>query len=259
MKLLIGIMAAPRPVETVDVVLDSLKSAGFGSDLTFLFCEPGEYLTGHQKVVRPHTLSLSKDLKPSKEGRYGNFQNFVQTLRDLVSVSDNHDAIMIVEDDAVFASNVRPLVSHQIDSGFDGMLSLYTPNVRQFFDQDTAGFRTVTREWFFGGLALVLPIELAKKIAEEDTRGWPGSKRQPPGILAFEREASDAWIGRRVRAHRKLIKGWNPSMVSHYTPLGRPEGNSSRVDGRSHTGPRQAKRFIGEGMDAEVYFKSFSE
>lgn len=256
MKLLIGVMAAPRPVETIDVTLESLKSAGFGDDFTVVFCEPGEYLFGHNKLTRPNIVYDSKDLKPSKEGKFGNFQNFVQTLRDLTALSKDHDSIMIVEDDAVFASNVRPLVAEQIDQGFDGMLSLYTPNIRQFFENEQVGLQTVTRELFFGGLALVLPIDLAKKIADEDTRGWPGGRTQPPGILAHEREASDAWIGRRVRAHKKTIKGWNPSMVSHYCPLGCLEGNSARVTGKSHTGPRQAKRFIGEEMDAVNYFQS---
>jgi hypothetical protein len=171
MELLIGVMAAPRPVETVDITLESLKSAGFGTDFTTVFCEPGDYLFGHTKLIRPNTLHQSIDLKSSKEGRLGNFQNFVQTLRDLVTLSENYDAIMIVEDDAVFASNVRPLVAEQIDNGFDGMLSLYTPNIRQFFENERVGLQTIVREPFFGGLALVLPIDLARKIAEEDTRG----------------------------------------------------------------------------------------
>lgn len=250
-------MAALRPIETIGVTVQSLKKAGFSSDPISVFSEPGSYDYEGPMIVRPNRIEFSSsDLRPSSLGKFGNFQNFVQTLRDLVKQGSGGDAIMIVEDDAVFAKNIRPLVEQQIDSGFSGMLSLYTPNIRQFFDVERAGFRTITRELFFGGLALVIPISLAKEIASADTRNWPGGRRQLPGIQPYEREACDAWIGREVRLRGKLIKGWNPSMVSHYCPHQTPEGNSSRVEGKSHTGPRQAKRFIGEETDAVEYFNS---
>lgn len=258
MKLTIGVMVAPRKIETVDRTLQSLSLAGFSDDLTYCFFEPGEYsCQWKNQVKRPDCFfSTSYPLIPSPEGKFGNFQNFVQTLRDLVAIDPSSDAVMIVEDDAIFAQNVRVLVADEIDTGFQGGLSLYTPNIRQFFEIEKKGFQKITREYFFGGLALVISMEIAIAILNsDDILGWSGGRRQSPGIHPWEREASDAWVGKAVRKIGKEWWGWNPSLVGHYCPSSCQNGNSARGLGGPHTGARQAKRFIGEETDAVEYFR----
>lgn len=264
MRIVVGVMVAPRPVETVGITLRSLAAAGFAS-VTY-FAEPGEYEFEKEKrfvIKRPHIYSHEHqpEFTPSPGGQFGNFQNFVQSIRDLLLIDSSADAVMIVEDDALFCKNFRPLIEKGLAAPHCGLLSLYAPNIRKFFDKEEVGLRVVTRKLFFGGVALVMPRGVAEEISQQSSiLEWPGGRRQPVGIPPWEREASDAWIGRAVRALGRVIYCWNPSLALHYTPQPNAESNSSRTDrGGPHTGPRQAKNFIGEGTDAVEFFKDHEE
>lgn len=250
MQFAVGVMCAPRPVESVGRTVASLQSAGF--DQPICFFEPGHYTTQvANKITRPSILgNLLPGLTPSPDGRFGNFQNCLQSLADLVSIRPTADAYIIVEDDAIFCLQVKKFLESSLWPSCDcGLVNLYHPSIRTY-SEGVGVYRKVVRDGVVGALAMVFHPYVARMVLS-NTRmvsEFKGSKHQQHGVDPWVRNSCDFWMGNAVRQAGFTVWATQPSLVSHYCPVERADqGNSTfGVGGGRHSGPRQAKNFIGE-------------
>jgi hypothetical protein len=254
MKFAVGVLAAPRPIETVGKTVASLIAAGFEQPVCFF--EPGHYSTQvENKITRPTRIgNLLPGLTPSPDGRFGNFQNCLQSLADLISMQPNADAFIIVEDDALLCRQVAGFLEKSLWPSCDcGMVSLYHPALRSYSEGEGV-YRKVVRDGVVGALAMVFHPSVARMILS-NTRmvsEFKGSKYQQHGVDPWVRNACDFWVGNSIRQAGYSVWSIQPSLVTHHCPVERVDlGNSTfGVGGGRHFGPRQAKGFIGELADA---------
>lgn len=260
MKLAVGIIVAPRPSPTYKEVVNSLAGLGVAP---ILFCEPGccinrtEYLCVQRPTVE---TDLAKSLSGSPEGKFGNFQNWIQAGRDLLEITDDADTFLICEDDALFASGVYPLLERDLwPSQNCGCVSLYCPAMSQYAN-GTGMYkaRIVKQNGSFvssssnlvGSLALVFPRQVLEELVYHPSIGsWKGSHQQAKlkKTQLWDRKAVDTWIGRTLIEMNKEIWHYSPSLVLHWSPLPAGVSNSSMGHDapRGPSSTRQCRKWIG--------------
>ena len=257
MKLIIGITVAPRPAPTYQKCVESLTGTGV---VPILFPEPGccinrtEYLC----VQRPEVETEKPFFTHSPTGVFGNFQNWIQTAMDLLEISDDADAIMIAEDDALFAFGIGSLLERDLWPSADcGVVSLYSPNMTQYAGQRGLNKAKVLRgeidsrrNNLVGALALVFPRPVLEQLVTQHASmdKWEGAHNQRnKGIPPWERKAIDTWIGRTLVDMKKTIWHYSPSLVLHWSPLPAGQSNSSLGHDapRGASSVRQCREWIG--------------
>lgn len=239
MRWAIGVISSPRPIETCQRTIDTIRDSWPEQPLT-VFREPGceNAISNCGIVDRPLRwhVGIGDSINPSPDGRFGNFGNWIQCARDLLSVSSRTaEAILIAEDDAVFSSGIRDQIEGSLwPSENCGVVSLYAPNMSQYRTQRKGLVQTRIRFRdpmssvgnLVGALALVFRPEALSEIAfHKSIDEWKGSHSQSrAGVEGpWERKAVDTWIGRTVLSLGYSAWHFVPSMVSH----GGTGGNSS--------------------------------
>ena len=244
MKIACGMISAPRPVSTVTKCMLSLADS---VDAPLVFIDPCSVF--HQYS------GIGDSLKISEEGHLGNFQNWSYAARCLLQIEDA-DAILIAEDDALFAPNIHDLLQRDLWPSPDcGVVSLYCPNMSQYSTANrglnqtkiTTGKKLTTAGNLVGALALVFPRPVLQELAYHPSiETWKGSHAQAenPNTKPWERKAVDTWIGQVLKEMGKTAWHYAPSLVYHYSP--NPNvSNSSLGHGVSNRN-RQARIWVGE-------------
>lgn len=262
MRWLIGILVAPRPVPTVGETLASIRRS-WPDEIPYCFAEPGshECLRGEicKDVLRPSILDDGTQFIVSPEGRFGNFQNWLQSAADLLQASkwlnfSDSDAIMLCEDDAQLTAGIREYVESCLWPSEDcGVVSLYCPPLPHYrsgrggitkTNLVHAGQKLTARNNLVGALALIFPrkvlVELVNHPSQTD---WGGSHAQlRDGVNPWERKAVDTWIGRALLEMGRAAWHFVPSLVNHYAPVvnvsNSSMGNGFNRDKRQATGWR---------------------
>lgn len=262
MNLGIGIIRAPRPESTVQKTIDSLR-ASFpeGTQPICVFQEPGSGQAPLRcaYIERPEILGLGDSaFESSPEGTFGNFQNWIQTARDLLWRHQTRDTLMICEDDALFAPGILQLLERDLWPAKNcGVVSLYCPNMSQYgrtrgLNQAhvvRTGFAPTTRNNLVGSLALVFPRHVLEKVAyHKSIDQWGGSHAQvrSKGAKPWERKAVDTWIGRTLVELKTTIWHYSPSLVLHYSPFDSKSNSSLGHDApRGTHSVRQGYEWVG--------------
>jgi len=260
-KLAIGIIVAPRPTPTYKEVVASLSGIGVAP---ILFCEPGccvnrtEYLCVQRPTVE--TDSTRSTFIHSKEGTFGNFQNWIQAGRDLLEITDDADTFLICEDDALFANGIYPLLERDLwPSDNCGCVSLYCPAMSQYANgtglykasiERPNGSIVSSRSNLVGSLALAFPRHVLEELVYHPSiESWKGSHQQAKSkdVRLWERKAVDTWIGRTLVEMNKEIWHYSPSLVMHWSPLPAGVSNSSMGHDapRGPSSVRQCRKWIG--------------
>lgn len=270
MKIVAGMISAPRPVETVVKCAESLEES---------ICLPWVYRDG-PPVPDPGRCYFAKDscdarqsFSKSERGCLGNFQNWIQTARQILhhcnwigslastgpshlGTVTNYEAILLAEDDALFAPGIYDLLQRDLWPSLDcGVVSLYCPNMSQYSTANrglnqtriTSGKKLTTAGNLVGALALVFPRSVLQEIVyHPSVETWRGSHAQAanPNTKPWERKAVDTWIGQVLKEMGKTAWHYSPSLVYHYSPDPKV-ANSSLGHGLSNRN-RQARSWVGE-------------
>lgn len=241
MRISVGILSAPRPEPTLNKCSHAIAESGFS-------------LIHHATESDSRSFLSPCEFERSPAGFLGNFQNWLQTARDLLTM--DHDAILIAEDDALFCRDVHAILQRDLWPSQDcGCVSLYCPAMSHY-SQTSFGLgrtRVVMREPLsssnnlVGALALVFPVNVLRELVHhESIRHWKGSHGQAknPGTPPYERKAVDTWIGRTLISMGYSIWNYAPSLVQHYVP--NPlVANSSLGHGMAN-GNRRARAWAGD-------------
>ena len=254
MRIVCGMIVAPRPEPTAAHCMHSIARSDISVDA---FCEPGSpKIFG---IYRPDVfVEAGHGITPSPEGVFGNFQNWIQTARDLCSKASDTDAIMIAEDDAYFAPNIMELLQRDLwPVESCGCVSLYCPNLGHYSHRNKGLNRTLIvkadkvgrTENLVGALALVFPKPVLEQLAwHESVKDWHGSHGQAsdPRTKPWDRKAVDTWIGRTLISMSRSVWHYSPSLVLHYEPK---KGRSNSSMGHSVASrTRQARLFVGDSV-----------
>ena len=252
MKIRSGIIMAPRPEATVMRCFRSMQLAGFDPQI---FAEPES--TKLFATKRPDAIApVGGGIVPSPAGVFGNFQNWIQAARDLLVDADPSDAILIAEDDALFAQDIAPVLERDLWPSIScGCVSLYCPNMSNY-KQITTGLNLTQIETpekltshgnLVGALALLFPAKVLREIVyHPSVTLWHGSHKQAgnPNTKPWERKAVDTWIGRTLAQMGHSLWHYSPSLVLHYEPVGSKSNSSLGHSSAKRT--RQARSFVGE-------------
>lgn len=182
----VGITAAPRPDPTLLRMADSAIRAGFDP---VVYAEPGTDLADLPcpAVVREELL--------------GPWQNWRQTLADLLAADPAAEALLVLQDDIVFCRNVRALVERQfLWPQKCGVLSIYSPrhSWKGGYYKDKGGVLGVNRHHLIGACALVFPRAVAERICSPefaehhgcwDSRAKPAAPHRKRAIEKYVRDA----------------------------------------------------------------------
>ena len=257
MKWACGIIAAPRPsADSLSRCLASVQSNGIGECL--VFAEPETEVScvpKSQLVMRPNRIADPiGNLQSSPGGQLGNFQNWLQCAADLLT--QDADAFLIVEDDAVFCAGAVSFVDGLLwpDSRC-GAINFYAANVSVLRQKAVPAFVPWPRSGLMGSLAVVFRRECLQQIVSdpeifEYQKDLILSERLKP----WERRAIDTWVGVRMRAMRWLCWTFTRSLVNHHVPP-KMRDNSSLGHGPS-TGKRATLRYVGDNpQDLRKFFR----
>lgn len=262
----VAILSAPRSISTLQLTITGLAQSGFSEDL-IVFSEPSDdsIKTEIETVVRPNSWSPRlQGIIPSPSGKFGNFQNYAQTLSDVFFKYPDSKGFLVVEDDVVFCRGLKKFCDHWLTSN-EGCLSLYTPHLRQYIKiSETPRVLPVRRENHVGCLAVLFSNtglqSINRKILEasQTLANWPGGRNQT-SVSPWERIACDAWLGQILRQESIPFYFLSHSLVEHYCPPGfESVGNSSLGNG-PNAGCRRAYQWIGDAQDAfDFYFSENS-
>ncbi|MFV0445679.1 MAG: glycosyltransferase family 2 protein [Planctomycetaceae bacterium] len=196
----VGITSAPRRIPTVAESARSIRAAGFEP---IIFAEPGTngLPSGFEIVHRPQKL--------------GCFHNYLQTLRDLLQRSPSAQAIVIFQDDAEAAPELREFLEHDLwPSSNTGAVSLYSPDFRGYESTSQLGFKRITGKYLMGAVAMVYPRSVAEALVTRHT-AWRGVAKGEPLQDETKKKAVDTWIGHAVAGEKRHVYYPNPSLVQH--------------------------------------------
>lgn len=229
-KWAVGITTAPRRQPTLTPSLKSLVASGWDEAVLF--------------VDGPVEIDCQfSDLRQfHREQPSGAWPAWCYAAQTLLEIEPSSDAIMIVQDDAIFPG-IDPVKSYvesclwplEPKSHRPSIVSLYTSNDDSI---DENRWRPLPTRWKYGAIALAFPREqLIDLLASEKIGLMDGLVQGHAGI--------DSRIGHW--AERRGVDVWHPSpsLVQHV-------GQVSSVWERSRAvGLRRASRFITDEMPDE--------
>lgn len=258
-KFAVGMTTATRRASTLKQSLISLMESGF--DEVTVFAEPHAPvtmvadITGVSIVRRPKTIDeLRPGLVPAGEsqlepGRFGCWQNYVQTMADLLVLYPEAEAIIIVQDDAIFAKGIKEFLENDLwPSPLAGCVSLYTSRVHE----RTEAIGCKSRKDFgkMGAVANVMPRHVVQKIIDSPrSHQWRGNQNDfKPEDTAWLKKAADTWLGRCIRGIGHRAYSYTPSFSQHIAQY-------SAVGHGDNSGKRSSSRFIGEEKNVNELFE----
>ena len=226
----VGVTTAPRRQPTLTPSLKSLQESGWDEPILFI---------DGQVDVDEQFGGLRQFRRDKPSGAWPAWCFAAQTLLDSSPMAD---AIMIVQDDAIFpgVKAIKPYVESCLwprDSNLDrpSIVSLYTSNDDSL---DENRWRALPTRWKYGAVALAFPrAQLIDLLTSEKQGLMDGLVEGHAGI--------DSRIGHW--AERRGVDIWHPSpsLVQHI-------GQVSSVWARSRAvGLRRASRFIADELNGE--------
>lgn len=250
----LGVISAVRPVPTVQGTINSIRNAWGYSDQIYVFQEPDCSLLdfrdddGIAVIRRPNGSSEVNGIVPSPEGRFGNFQNWVQAAADLLDLEPDAEAFLICEDDALINVTSRDVVEGRLWPADDcGVVSLYCAT-RKSLQRRQPALTKPLEPGLFGCVAAVYPrMVLEALVTDPDVATFAGSVNQR-NPRPWERKAVDTWIGKRLGEYGLSVWVFSPSLACHSIPPGMKE-NSSLQHGQ-HTMGRKEWKWVGLTNDA---------
>lgn len=226
------INAAPRPVSSLQETIDSVLSEGW-QDVT-VFSEPGtEQATGAARtIIRPNTIApqIFNDLGPN--GRFGAFQNFVQSMADMLILYPQATALLYVQDDVRFATGTRELLERDLwPSQRTGIVSPYCPNFTGY-RAETQQLRRINYKNLMGALAYAMPRDAVEEMLRLPlVQSWKGGVKQI--LTGHNRKALDAFAGHAMAELERKVFFYTHSLCEHFSPRGNSLGNSSVGNGNN--------------------------
>lgn len=254
-------ISAKREPPAVQKTIDGLRKS-WPEDPITVFQEPdsGVVAGNCNTVVRPDVW-CSDRMPCSEDGAFGNFGNWIQSARDILSVSEKTaDAIMICEDDILIAHGIRDLVEKSLWPSEDcGVASLYCPAMSQYrrakagLNKTAIAFREPMMSIgnLVGALALIFPVKVLRQIVyHESIESWLGSHAQSKNAdtKPWDRKAVDTWIGRTILQLGYTAWHFYPSLVEH-------AGAASSLGHSGASRVREAMHFVGMNPDLSRIFR----
>ena len=220
----VGILTAPRPTETLCRTMASLVDAGW--DRAAIFAEPGSALP----AVDPDYWEIIQ--RPEQLGAW---RNWIEGLRHLVDSRPDAEFCLMVQDDVVFARNVRQYIdqSWPRGKGPTAIVSPYRPGA--YKRAMKPGWQRTCQGWcLVGALCWAIPRRSAEAIL-----------RDLGNVEATHR--IDARVGQWAARADRHVWYHAPSLAQH-------TGNANSALGDTLVGDlRQAGDFVGEQADATVF------
>ncbi|TWU08250.1 hypothetical protein [Stieleria varia] len=214
----VGVTTAPRRQCTLTPCLESLIASGWS--------EPHLFVDGPVEIDDAFA-SLQRTCRPEPMGAW---PAWCAALRTLLTQYTDADALMIVQDDAMFpqTESTKTYVESMLWPGDrDSIVSLYTSTDDMLNEN---AWRPLPRVWVYGAVAMIFTPDQARDLLECESRGLLNIINGTAGI--------DTRIGHW--ADQRGIEVWHPSpsLVQHI-------GQVSSVWKRSRAvGLRRASRFI---------------
>jgi len=224
--------AAPRPVSSLQETIDSILSEGW-QDVT-VFAEPDttDAKGASRTIVRPETIApqIFSDLGP--KGRYGAYQNFVQSMADMLLLYPEATAFLYVQDDVKFARGTRQLLERDLwPSQRTGIVSPYCPNFTGY-KAETPQLRRINYKNLMGALAYAMPRNAVEEmLALPLVQTWKGGVKQT--LTGHNRKALDAFAGHAMAESERKVFFYTHSLCEHFSPRGNSLGNSSVGNGNN--------------------------
>lgn len=216
----VGVVTAARPEYTLPGTLRSLAEAGF--DELHVFAEPSAPLEdiGEAIVIRrPETIARQlPQITPQPDGddagRFGCWQNALQSLADLLELKPDAQAVMLVQDDVTLAPGAREFLASDLwPADPVGLVSLYTPSNQQ--RDDSVGCHR-RGDWGRNGACCnVYPRHVVEQLlAHPIATNWQGRPRKADAE-PWTIKADDSAIGSILRAMHLPAFSYVPSLVDH--------------------------------------------
>ena len=237
LKWAVGMTTSPRRPATLERSARSLMQAGFSP----LLC------------VEPETalpVSLQALPRVQRVERLGAFGNWLQTVQDLFDNDPDAEAILVVQDDVIFAPDLRRFLEHDLWPAQDcGVVSLYSPQKAGYEDDGPVGCRQVNGRWLIGACAYLFPRVVAEELVRLPlAREWRGRARGQ-SQTAVDRKAIDTFVGHALEQMQRSVWYYNPSLAQHISPV-------STLGHGGATGIRRSARFQGEEVSPFVVYSA---
>jgi hypothetical protein len=222
----VGVTTAPRRVPTLGSTLASLQSAGW--DCPRLFVEPGT-------KIPSRFAHLSQSVRDQPLGA---FPNWYLGLAELVMRDPRCDAYMMVQDDVLFARNIRAFLETALWPSPDcGCVSIFCPS--HYAVGCAPGFHLEDRGWrTWGALALIFPNPSARALV-----GSPAPVcHRHHGPRGGSRNI-DSLVGAWCRQAGRPFYTFAPSLAEHHGQT------STLYHAATASGRRVSRTFVGETAD----------
>jgi hypothetical protein len=223
MRWAVGVTTAPRRAPTLDTCLSSLAAAGWA--------QPHLFIDGEVEVPSKFDTLTRTVRSPALGAR----QSYYQALQELLEREPEADALMLVQDDALWPSHlpVREYLEAALWPGLQrGLVSCWCCS------DDTApsaGWHAIARPWKFGAVAFIFPRECAEQFVRDTEiqqlcRCEPGVPTAGLSLLIGD------WAWRQGIP----VYFTTPSLVQHIGEVSAIFENSRAV------GVRWASRYLGD-------------
>lgn len=251
----VGVSVGVRRVPVIQHCLESIAKNGWSP---VVFAEPGvEPVPGFEWIQRPQTIApliWSPD-RISPDGQFGIFQNYLQTLADLLVRFPDAEAILYVQDDVIFSNGVREFMERDLwPSQKTGFVSPYCPNEKGY-RTDPPQCRHVKHMYLISGQTYCFPREIAERIVADKTAAlWKGAVTRHEKT-PWKKKALDAWTGIWMANNSLKVYFYSPSLCNHHEPQGMRGRNTTTGNG-PHVGFRRAFNWIGQDAKASDHISN---
>lgn len=229
----VGVTTAPRPVATVSRTVESLKQSGFHP---IVFAEPRSDVNLDCLVIE-------------RQHRLGCWRNYVQTIKDLLQLRPQAEAIAIFQDDIVVCRDLRDFLEHDLwPSAQTGVVSLYS--AEEYEAGESVGIDR-RGKMILGLCAAIYPRHIAEKlVSDEYSKDWRGCHAQQGYVDdPVKKKAADTWVAESLKKMNKKVYHYRPSLAQHVAETSAiGHGGNAQIRQRSGKLYRKSKYFVGEDV-----------
>lgn len=246
---------APRLMATVEQTVASLRENGW-DDIT-IFAEPGcSQIEGVNWIQRPDTIAapVFSPERIGPDGLFGAYQNFVQSMADILIAKPDADSILYVQDDVLFAPGTRAFLERDLwPSKRSGIVSPYCPNQAEY-RAETPFLRRIIQPYLIGALCYAMPADAIREmLALPLVQTWKGGVRVSFDA-GWKKKALDAFAGKAMEKLKRKVHYYTHSMVRHFEPEPVQHRNSSIAGGKVK-GLRKEWSYV-ENIDVSERFRT---
>lgn len=239
MKWCVGVTTSPREnASYLGQTIESLQRAGWSK--CTIFAEPGSFIPSADLTVvyRPKV--------------YGDWTNWATGLYELLLSNPDSDYFFMIEDDVVFATNIRKYLEYAIPKlGAFGSLSLYTPSIYHRFNYK--GFHhEIHQEKTWSTVTVIMHRDSVIRFFSDpqvqnhrffDTFG-KGQEFWCCPHTDFKNSIKDAVLGRWAYQNNLPVFYHTPSLAEHIGHV-----STLNDDAASKANGRKSFDFVGESTD----------